>query len=88
MTRAKRVTNYSGSGSRSVAEVARVLTPGNESVVLARIFYLSREDAKLLSAEHVPREVVSVREVVTSLDRPAPLAARASSTPELALVAA
>ncbi len=47
-------------------EVARVLTPENRSEVLPRFFHLSREDAKFLSAEIAPREVVPVRDVVTA----------------------
>jgi 5-methylcytosine-specific restriction endonuclease McrA len=70
----------------SIAEVARVLTPENRAEVLPRFFYQSREDAKLLSVELVPREVVPVREVVTSLDLPAAPQGPASSNPVLTLV--
>jgi hypothetical protein len=57
----------------SVAELARVLTPQNLAEVLPRFFYLSRDDAKLLSVELSPREVVPVREVVRAItpERPA-----------------
>jgi hypothetical protein len=48
----------------SVAELARVATAENLAEVLPRFFYLSRDDAKLLSVELSPREVVPVREVV------------------------
>src|SRR5512142_219322 len=54
----------------SVAEVARVLTPENRAEVLPRFFYLSRGDAKLLSVELSPREVVPAREVVTGAASP------------------
>ncbi len=49
-----------------IPEVARVVTPENRAQVLPRFFHLSREDAKLLSVELAPREVVPVREVVTA----------------------
>lgn len=69
----------------SIAEVARVLTPANLAEVLPRFFHLSREDAKLLSVELAPREVVPLREVVTSFDRPG-REGPTSSTAALALV--
>jgi hypothetical protein len=49
-----------------IPEVARVLTPENRAEVLPRFFHVSREDAKLLSAELAPRQLVPIREVVTS----------------------
>ncbi len=55
-----------------VPEVARVVTEANRAEVLPRFFHLSREDAKLLSVELVPREVVPVREVVIAVRPPAP----------------
>jgi 5-methylcytosine-specific restriction endonuclease McrA len=68
-----------------VPEVARVLTKANRAEVLPRFFHLSREDAKLLSVELVPREVVPVREVVTVVR---PGAAALPATPTLALALA
>lgn len=68
-----------------VPEVARVLTENNRAEVLPRFFHLSREDAKLLSVELVPREVVPVRDVV-SVVRPAALATPTVPEPALALV--
>jgi hypothetical protein len=67
----------------SVAELARVVTPENLADVLPRFFYLSREDAKLLSVELSPREVVPVREVVRAIvpERPA-----TATAPALALL--
>ncbi len=55
-----------------VPEVARVLTEANRAEVLPRFFHLSREDAKLLSVELAPREVVPVREVVTAVKSTVP----------------
>jgi 5-methylcytosine-specific restriction endonuclease McrA len=57
----------------SVAALARVVTPENIAETLPRFFYLSREDAKMLSVELSPREVVPVREVVRVItpERPA-----------------
>jgi len=68
-----------------VPEVARVLTEANRAEVLPRFFHLSREDAKLLSVELVPRDVVPVREVV-SVVKPANAPALAVPPPALALV--
>jgi hypothetical protein len=68
-----------------VPEVARVLTEANRTEVLPRFFHLSREDAKLLSVELVPREVVPVREVVSAV-RPVAPAAPVGLEPTLALV--
>ncbi len=53
----------------TIPEVARVLTAQNAASVLPRFFYLSRDDAKLLSVELAPRQVVPVREVVTTVAR-------------------
>jgi hypothetical protein len=50
-----------------VPEVARVLTEANRAEVLPRFFHVSREDAKLLSVELAPREVVPAREVVRAV---------------------
>jgi hypothetical protein len=70
----------------SIAEVARVLTPENLPEVLPRFFHLPREDAKLLSAELAPREVVPIREVVTRTEASAPPLELGPSTPMFALV--
>ncbi len=65
----------------SIAEVARVMTPENRAEVLPRFFHVSRQEAKLVSAELSPRSVVPIREVVTvAVEReqvaaPAPTAA-------------
>jgi hypothetical protein len=48
----------------SIAEVARVLTAENRTEVLPRFFHVSRQEAKLVSAEISPRPAVPVREVV------------------------
>jgi hypothetical protein len=65
-----------------VPEVARVLTEANRAEVLPRFFNLSREGAKLLSVELAPREVVPVREIVSTVRSTAPAAPPA---PALAL---
>ncbi len=68
----------------SIAEVARVLTAENRTEVLPRFFHVSRQEAKLVSAEIAPRASVPVREVVRvaverePTARPVPLALPAS----------
>ncbi len=73
----------------SVAELARVVTSQNLGEVLPRFFYLSREDAKLLSVEISPREVVPVREVVRAVtpERPKTAVAVAPALPLLSKTA-
>ncbi len=68
----------------SVAELARAVTAQNVAEVLPRFFHLSREDAKLLSVELSPREVVPVREVVRAIPATRS-AATAISAPALPL---
>lgn len=63
----------------SLPEVARVLTRVNATTVLPRFFYLSREDAKLLSAELAPRDVVPLREVASRAGASSSAAPRAST---------
>jgi hypothetical protein len=63
-----------------IPEVARVLTPQNQLETLPRFFHLSRDEAKLLSAELAPREVVPVREVVTCVSTPTVATASAPAT--------
>jgi len=49
----------------SIAEAARVLTAENRTEVLPRFFHVSRQEAKLVSAEIAPRPAVPLREIVT-----------------------
>jgi hypothetical protein len=55
----------------SIVELARVLTVENRANVLPRFFHVSRQEAKELSAELAPREVVPIREIVTAPRAPA-----------------
>jgi len=57
----------------SIIELAKVLTPENLEEVLPRFFNCSRQEAKAVSAELCPVEVVPARTVVTAL--PVPVAA-------------
>ena len=51
----------------SVAELAKVLTPGNQAEVLPRFFGKSTREARDVVAAIAPREVVPARVVVTAL---------------------
>jgi hypothetical protein len=53
----------------SIIELAKVLTPENQDEVLPRFFHCSRQEAKAVSAELRPAEVVPARTVVTSAPR-------------------
>jgi hypothetical protein len=54
----------------TVAEVARVLDPGNVADVLPRFFGLSKREAQALVATLLPQEAPPLREVVTSVRAP------------------
>jgi hypothetical protein len=57
----------------TIAELTKVLTEKNRSVLVPRFFGLSAREAQELVAELQPREVPSTRMVVTkALDRPVP----------------
>ena len=72
----------------TIAELAKVLTEENRSVVVPRFFGLSAREAQELVAELQPREVPSTRMVVTRvLDRPATPPASITQ-PQLALASA
>lgn len=51
----------------SVVELAKVLTPANETSVLPRYFRLSAREARELTAELAPRPIIPVREVTTAV---------------------
>jgi len=51
----------------SIIELAKVLTPENREAVLPRFFNCSRQEAKAVSAELCPAEVVPARTVVTPI---------------------
>jgi hypothetical protein len=53
----------------SIIELAKVLTPENQDEVLPRFFHCSRQEAKAVSAELRPAEVVPARTVVTVAPR-------------------
>jgi hypothetical protein len=53
----------------SIIELAKVLTPENQDEVLPRFFHCSRQEAKAVSAELRPAEVVPARTVVTTAPR-------------------
>jgi hypothetical protein len=76
----------------SIIELAKVLTPENQEEVLPRFFHCSRQEAKAVSAELRPAEVVPARTVVTPAPRvlePLPAAtAPCGSTVELMPAAA
>jgi hypothetical protein len=57
----------------TVAELARVLNPGNRAEVLPRFFGLSKREAQALAATLLPREAPPLRELVTPV-RPPPAA--------------
>jgi hypothetical protein len=60
----------------SVVELAKVLTPENQSIVLPRFFHCSKREAKEVSAELRPAEAAPHRDVVTAaVRRPAAAAA-------------
>ena len=68
----------------TTAELAKVLTDENRSLVLPRFFGLSAREAKEVVAELAPREAPPVRAVVTRVDRQTvdhPLAASAEPVP-------
>jgi len=56
----------------SIIELAKVLTPENREEVLPRFFNCSRQEAKAVSAELCPAEVVPARTVVTSFPSQVP----------------
>lgn len=65
----------------SIAEVARVMTAENRAEVLPRFFHVSRQEARLVSAELSPRPAVPIREVVTAAVSREQVAPLALSTP-------
>jgi len=56
----------------SIIELAKVLTPENRMEVLPRFFNCSRQEAKAVSAELCPAEVVPARTVVTPVPSQVP----------------
>jgi hypothetical protein len=71
----------------SVVELAKIITPGNRGEVVARFFHASKQEAKAISAELKPVQVVPHRDVLTALGlAPSPKAAHlAASAPSLDL---
>jgi hypothetical protein len=63
----------------TVAEVARVLEPGNAADLLPRFFGLSKREAKVLVASLVPVEAPPLRELITPV-RAAPAASALALT--------
>ncbi len=59
----------------TVAEVARVLEPGNAAELLPRFFGLSKREAKVLVASLLPAETPPLREIVTPVRVASPAAA-------------
>jgi hypothetical protein len=51
----------------SVAELAKVLTPENRAQVLPRFFHASKQEAKAVAAELLPRQCAPHRMVVTAV---------------------
>jgi hypothetical protein len=62
----------------SVVELSKAITPENRQEVLPRYFHLSKDEAKAVTAELRPAEIVPTRSVVTTVRAPA-LALRAST---------